>query len=179
MVTSQKNSNPPSSRRRRGGGGGQELKANVKELTNLGTLQVSNFELYVEHIKQLLSCQIQYFKAGSISTCYSRWLDLTSDPEVLSTVKGQPIEFISTPFQERVPPQKIFSAKESTIIQSEINKLLQKEVIVTASNEPGQFISTIFLRPKPDGTHRMILNLKKNLISQLSMNTLKWTHYGR
>ena len=131
------------------------------ELTNLGTLQVGNFELYVENIKQLLSCQIQYFKAGSISTCYSRWLDLTSNPEVLSTVKGQPIEFISTPYQDRVPTQKKFSVEESTIIQSEINKLLQKEVIVPAGNEPGQFISTIFLRPKPDGTHRMILNLKK------------------
>ena len=64
------------------------------ELTNLGTLQVSTFELYVENIKQLLSCQIQYFKAGSINTCYSRWLDLTSNPEVLSTVKGQLIEFM-------------------------------------------------------------------------------------
>ena len=103
----------------------------------------------------------QYFKAGSISTCYSRWLDLTSDPEVLSTVKGQPIEYISTPFEDRVPPQKKSSAEECTIIQSEMNKLLQKEVIVPARNEPGQFISTIFLRPKPDGTHRMILNLKK------------------
>lgn len=105
--------------------------------------------------------QIQSFKAGSISKCYSTWLDLTSDPEVLSTVKGQLIEFTSTPYQDRVPTQKKFSAEESTIIQSEINKLLQKEVIVPARNEPGQFISTIFLRPKPDGTHRMILNLKQ------------------
>lgn len=75
VAISQKTSNPPSTRRR--GGGEQEPKANIKELTNLGTLQVNNFELYVENIKQLLLCQIQYFKAGSISTCYSRWLDLT------------------------------------------------------------------------------------------------------
>lgn len=45
-------------------------------------------------------------------------------------------------------------------------------------NEPGQFISTIFLWPKPDGTHWMILNLKK-LMNQLSMSTLKWTHYEK
>ena len=75
-----------------------------------------------------------------ISKCYSRWLDLTSDPEVLSTVKGQLIEFTSTPNQDRVPTQKKFSAEESTIIQSEIDKLLQKEVIVPARNEPGQFL---------------------------------------
>lgn len=58
-------------------GGGQELNVNVKELTNLDTLQVSTFELHVENITQLLLCHIQYLKAGCISTCYLRWLDLT------------------------------------------------------------------------------------------------------
>ena len=79
---SKKTSNPPSTRGRRG----QQL--NINELT-IGTLQVSTFEFHVEKTKQLLLSQIQSFKAGSISKCYSRWLDLTSDPEVLSTVKGQ------------------------------------------------------------------------------------------
>ena len=55
--------------------------------------------------------------------------------------------------------------------QSEVNKLLQKEVIIPTSNEPGQFISTIFLRPKPDGTHRMILNLK------LFSKSVKYEHF--
>ena len=142
-------------------GGGQELNANINGLANLGTLQVSDFESNVENIKQLLLFKIQCFTAGSLSKFYSRWLELTSDPEVLSTVKGQFIEFTATPYQDRVPAQKKFCAAESTIIQSEINKLLQKEVIKPARNEPGQFISTIFLRPKPDGTHRIILNLKQ------------------
>ena len=153
---SQKTSNPPLPLQEEGGG--QQL--NINELT-IGTLLVSTFEFLVEKTKQLLLSQIQSFKAGSISKCYSRWLDLTSDPEVLSTVKGQLIEFTSTPYQDRVPTQKTFSAEESAIIQSEIDKLLQKEVIAPARNEPGQFISTIFLRPKPDGSHRMILNLKQ------------------
>ena len=138
-------------------GRGQQL--NINELT-IGTLQVSTFEFHLEKTKQLLLSQIQSFKAGSISKCYSRWLDLTLDPEVLSTVKGQLIEFTSTPYQHRVPTQRKFSAEESSIIQSEIDKLLQKKVIVPARNEPGQFISTIFLRPKP-GSNRMILNLKQ------------------
>ena len=63
--------------------------------------------------------------------------------------------------QSSAKPEKKFSEEESTIVQSEINKLLQKEIIVPARNEKGQFISTIFLRPKPDGTHWMIPNLKK------------------
>ena len=86
-------------------------------------------------------------------------------------MKGQRIDFTSTPYQDRVPTQKKFSAEESTNIQSEFNKLLQKEVIVPARNEPGQFISTVFLRPKPDGTHRMILSLK-----QLN-NSVEYEHF--
>ena len=34
-------------------------------------------------------------------------------------------------------------------------------IIVKSSHEPDQFISTVFLREKKDGTFRMILNLKK------------------
>ena len=128
-------------------------------------MQVSNFESNIENIKQLLSLKIQCFKSGNISNFFSKWLELTSDPEVLKTVKGQSIGFTTTPYQDQVPAQKKFSAEESNIIQCEINKLLQKEVMKLTSHEPGKFISTMFLRPKPDGTHRMILNLK-NLMSQ-------------
>jgi len=42
----------------------------------------------------------------------------------------------------------------------EIDKLLLKGVLKVSSPEPGEFISPIFLRPKPDGSHRVILNLK-------------------
>ena len=42
----------------------------------------------------------------------------------------------------------------------EIETLLNKGVIIPSSHEPGEFISPIFLRPKPDGTYRMILNLR-------------------
>jgi len=34
-------------------------------------------------------------------------------------------------------------------------------VIVKAVYEPGQFVSPIFIRPKKNGEHRMVLNLKK------------------
>ena len=164
---SQKTSNPPLQEE----GGGQELTANVNELTNIGTLQVSNFESNVENIKQWLLFKIQCFKAGNLRKFYSRWTDLTSDPEVLNTEKGQCIEFTTNPYQDRVPSQKKFSVYESTVIQPEINKLLQKEVIIPTSNEPVQFISTIFLPPKPDGTHRMILNLK------LFNKSVKYEHF--
>lgn len=42
----------------------------------------------------------------------------------------------------------------------EIAKILMKGVIIPISRETGEFIS----RPKKDGDHRMILNLKKLMI---------------
>ena len=106
------------------------------------------------------------------------WQELTSDPEILTTVNGQNIEFTRTPWQNRVPTEKAFNVEETKIIEAEIKTLLLKGVIRPAPHEPGEFISTIFLRPKPDGTHRMILNLKKLnesvVYHHFKMNTL-WT----
>ena len=42
-----------------------------------------------------------------------------------------------------------------------ISKLLESKVIEPTLNSPNQFISSFFLVPKPDGTDRFILNLKK------------------
>ena len=68
-------------------------------------------------------------------------------------MQAQKTKFISnrthagttTPYQGQVPAEKKFSSEESNIIQCEINKLLQKEVIQSTSYKPGQLISTIFL----------------------------------
>ena len=43
----------------------------------------------------------------------------------------------------------------------ELARLLEKGVIAVSHDEPGQIISPIFVRPKPDGGFRLILNLKK------------------
>ena len=77
---------------------------------------MSNFESNVENIKQLLLFKIQCFKAGNLRKFYSRCTDLTSDPEVLNTVKGQFIELTTNPYQDRVPARKKFSVYESTVL---------------------------------------------------------------
>ena len=46
-------------------------------------------------------------------------------------------------------------------IDTEIKRLVEKGVIVPSCHETGEFVSTIFVRPKPDGSHRLILNLKR------------------
>ncbi|CAB4013926.1 Hypothetical predicted protein, partial [Paramuricea clavata] len=53
------------------------------------------------------------------------------------------------------------SSSEKCIVDNEITKLLMKGLIEPTNQESGEFISTIFLRPKKDGTFRVILNLKR------------------
>ena len=46
------------------------------------------------------------------------------------------------------------------IINSEIQKLKSKTVILNTDKRTGDYISGVLTRSKKDGSHRMILNLK-------------------
>ena len=100
------------------------------------------------------------FTAGQLSYRLNEWRKLTSDSEVLNTVCGETIEFTSLPLHNGAYKEKQFSKSENTVIAQEIQKLLSKGVIAKSLHEKDEFISPIFLRPKPDGSHRLILNLK-------------------
>jgi len=54
------------------------------------------------------------------------------------------------------------NSQEEFIIESEIQKLLNMNVIEEAHSEDGEYISPIFVRPKKNGEYRMILNLKES-----------------
>lgn len=90
------------------------------------------------------------------------WKELTSDHEVLSTVSGLKIEFEEPPEPSNAESMNCsFSADENKFIKSEITRLLKKGVIKQSYHVAGEFISPIFLIPKPGGSFRLILNLKK------------------
>ena len=57
-------------------------------------------------------------------------------------------------------PHLDFSPGQTEIIDAEISKLLSKGVTVNTTREPNNYVSTIFMRTKKDGSYRMILNLK-------------------
>ena len=57
-------------------------------------------------------------------------------------------------------PIKPFQCKYP-IVSQEVQKLLDKGVITKASTRAGQILSSIFLRPKKDGSNRLIFNLKR------------------
>ena len=69
------------------------------------------------------------------------------------------IDFEDKPDVSYKPNQ--FANKEFTAVASEIKKLLAKGIIKISSHEEGEIVSPIFLREKPDGCHRLILNLKE------------------
>ena len=74
---------------------------------------------------------------------------------------GQPIEFTGTPYQGAVPREKkILDLNEQHAIDTKIDKLLAKGVIIPSSHEEGEYISPIFTRAKKDGSCRIILNHK-------------------
>lgn len=63
--------------------------------------------------------------------------------------------------QTKIPRECQFKDEEKEAINSEINKLLAKKIVIESEYEQDQFISPIFLRPKKNGTFRLICNLKE------------------
>lgn len=79
--------------------------------------------------------------------------------EVLQTVTGIQIKTMDLPLNNQV--QYPINQKDDEFITNEIATLLNKDVIVQCKHEPREVISQIFVRDKPDGGSRLILNLKK------------------
>ena len=102
------------------------------------------------------------FKAGQVAAHFTAWRTLINDKILLSDVLGAAIECTATSVQHKLPNQ-IFSEHEYPIVRQQVHtcKLLEKRVITKVSPIPGQILSNVFLRPKKDETHRLILNLKR------------------
>ena len=102
----------------------------------------------------LLSHLVLNFKAGCIKDHIANWKSVTTDPVILDVVKHYHKEFEGGrwPVQATKPKQITFAPGDKVNINAEITKLLDKGVI--------DFISTIFVRPKKNGSHWLILNLK-------------------
>ena len=126
----------------------------------VSTFPQSSFRKFVTGVIAQAKIDIESFQAGNIKQYYDQWVSLTSDYEILCIVKGECLEFSDIPKQTRLPGEFQFSEKEKCIIDCEIAKLLQMGVLTQCVREQGDFLSNIFLRPKNDGTYRMILNLK-------------------
>ena len=120
---------------------------------------VSDFTTFLLRLLSYLHDCCHYFKAGRVAAHFAAWKDLTNDHVILSDVLGASIELSANCNQHRLPDHA-FNEHEYCVVHQEIQKLIQKGVIMKVKCSPGQIVSGIFLIPKKDGTFRLILNLK-------------------
>ena len=79
----------------------------------------------------------------------------------MNMVKGVNIDFSLTeiPSQEFVAQMR-FPQEQINAVDTEVQHLLLKGVVVPCSHSAGEYVSPIFVVPKKDKKFRMILNLK-------------------
>lgn len=124
-------------------------------------MNLTLFSVYVvSNLMPYLNKKVGYFRGGQLSNFLPEWRSLTSDPQILNTVTGEIIDFVSVPVQSSYPPNSICK-DHIDLAEREIASLADKGVILPCDHEPGEFISPIFTVPKSDGKVRLILNLKR------------------
>ena len=129
--------------------------------SSTGVVETTALVGQVREISDSLQHFVDSFEAGNIKNFLPKWEKITTDKNILDNVRdGLKISFKDIP-EPVNPSQQPFSLYEKEIIDSEVNKLLKRKVIVPTNIYEGDFVSAIFTRTKKDGSHRMILNLKK------------------
>ena len=126
-------------------GGGEEGCSKEPELNHDQNIEVRDRELQV---------------AGRLKYSLSVWMDMTSDRKILDMVEHCHLEFTENPYQQYPKPPIKFNSHEAAIIDGEIQQLLGKGVLEETDPTHGQYVSTIFLRKKKNGSYRLILNLR-------------------
>ncbi len=98
---------------------------------------------------------------GNLANSIEEWEKITHDLHILEAIIGYEIDFTDVPDEIESLREYTTSLEEASILDAEIEKLLKSGVIEKTFPEPGQVLSPIFLKEKPDGSYRMILNLKR------------------
>jgi len=99
--------------------------------------------------------------AGRLQFFQDNWKVVTKDQWVWEMVRGFPIPLTGQPHQG-VRPTPHFSAEQQSLLQGEVQALLDKGAIVPVpQQEEGGFYSSLFLIPKKDGKMRPVINLKR------------------
>ena len=117
--------------------------------------------------------------AGNTERFREQQCSITSDRWILNTVCGYKVELFEKPDQNFVPCPIKFSDLEAEKNSHEISEFARKGITEPVFvNDPDEFISNIFARPRSDGGIRIILNLKpfnKNCIDKIhfKMESLK------
>ena len=96
---------------------------------------------------------------GNVANYLTEWECLTSDPVVLGYVSGYQIEFDDFPVQNAIPNAYKQSVKQKSVLQLQIDELIDRNVVSKVDYCPEMFISNVFGREKQNGDIRMIIDL--------------------
>lgn len=86
---------------------------------------------------------------------------ISNDPWVLHCIEGIKIPLKCQPFQGIEPHPISWSNTEKILMDEAIINLVSKNVIERCDEEPGQFVSNVFMVPKQNGKVRIILDLSR------------------
>ena len=111
--------------------------------------------------KSLLLSKDNNFRDGQLEKHVRQWRKLTNDPNILSIISGDKIEFVDTPKIQHKARSFQCSDEEINLIKDETDKLLTKGVIKETCHKEKEFVSPIFISHKSNGGIRLIVNLKQ------------------
>jgi hypothetical protein len=101
------------------------------------------------------------FVAGRIAGFIEQWENPTTDQFILQMVRGAKIPLVNSDYTSKGYNNNRIPGDQLHYMDAEVQKLLEMGVIEKSYYEDDQVVSPVFLVGKPDGTYRMILDLKK------------------
>ena len=101
------------------------------------------------------------FLGGKIAHSVSHWKDLSGDPWIAQVLSGKVIELVNLPDQGDIPRPLQLSDDDQASLDTAMAQFITHSIVEPCPEVEGPyFYSNIFPRPKPDGSSRVILNLK-------------------
>lgn len=98
---------------------------------------------------------------GNTKNFVRNWRKITNDSWVIASVQGIKIPLLEIPIQKHEPRPIRFSEGDQILMNEAVLNLADKNVIERCDEEYFQFISNIFMVPKPNGKVRIILDLSR------------------
>ena len=98
--------------------------------------------------------------AGRLQYFNRNWEVISQDQWVLDSIQNFRIPFRERPIQGKAPNPLSYTQTELTLLEEEIQNLLEKKAIEKIAWGQQQFVSNMFLVAKKDGGQRPVINLK-------------------
>ena len=105
--------------------------------------QVNTFSVHSDY-ESYFAAKVKGFKGGQLRFYFKHWENITSDPEILTIVRGDVLDFISVPPICHGGRSITLSPKEKVLVSVEIQSLLDREIIVPSIHEKLEYVSPIF-----------------------------------